>query len=146
MRTMATASAAAFLIIAFPLDAFSQENPLEQSIETQGTMEKQPTGQEKMMETGAKEEKAKMVVSAEDKKKWIGLQVYSSDNKEIGKVTEVLTTDDSSLREIRIETGGILGFFTTTLVVKPDQFEKQENKIALKLTEQETERLPQPNT
>ena len=68
---------------------------------------------------------------------WIGRSVYSSDGKELGKISAVQTGD------VYADLGGFLGIGPTRTLIKSDQIqEAKDDRIVLNLTEADAKNLP----
>jgi hypothetical protein len=68
---------------------------------------------------------------------WVGRYVYSSDNKDLGKIAAVKTN------EIDFDMGGFLGIGAARKHVTTDQVGSvQSDRIVLRLTKGEAEKLP----
>ena len=72
---------------------------------------------------------------------WVGRYVYSSDNKDLGKIAAVKQNGSSS--ELLFDMGGFLGIGATRKSVTSDQIQDVKNdRVVLKLSEAEAENLP----
>jgi hypothetical protein len=72
---------------------------------------------------------------------WIGRPVYSSDGKDLGKVTSLNKEGDKS--GFYADIGGFLGFGSTRTMIRSDQIkEVQNDRIVLNMTEAEADKLP----
>ena len=68
---------------------------------------------------------------------WIGRSVYSSDGKELGKVSSVQAGD------VHADLGGFLGLGATRTLIKSSQIQEvKDDRIVLTLTEREAKNLP----
>lgn len=90
-------------------------------------------------------EPAQPMTSAADSKnagfvpeqQWVGRYVYSSDNKDLGKVAAV------KINEVDFDMGGFLGLGSTRKHVSADQVGSvQRDRIVLRITKAEAEKLP----
>jgi hypothetical protein len=71
---------------------------------------------------------------------WVGRYVYSSDNEDLGKVAEVNTN------QVGFDMGGFLGIGATRKHVAANQIESvQSDRIILRMTEAEADKLPGDN-
>lgn len=68
----------------------------------------------------------------------LGLDVYSSDGQMLGKVTEA-STDGT----IHVDVGQFLGIDKKTVEIKSDQYERQGERITLKLDSENVSSLPE---
>jgi hypothetical protein len=72
---------------------------------------------------------------------WVGRYVYSSDDKELGKIAAVKQNGSSS--EIRFDMGGFLGIGATRKSITSDQIQDVKNdRVVLRLSEAEAKKLP----
>ena len=72
---------------------------------------------------------------------WVGRYIYSSDNKDLGKVAAVKTS--GGLNEVDFDMGGFLGLGATRKHVTASQIDTvQADRIILRLTKAEAESLP----
>ena len=70
-------------------------------------------------------------------KAWVGRDVYSSDGEDLGEVAAI--SDD----QIYVDMGGFLGLGETRVLLDDDQIESvKDDRIILKLTEEEAQNLP----
>lgn len=68
---------------------------------------------------------------------WVGRYVYSSDNKDLGKIAAVKTN------QVDFDMGGFLGLGTTRKHVPADQIGSVESdRIILRMTKADAEKLP----
>jgi hypothetical protein len=68
---------------------------------------------------------------------WVGRYVYSSDNKDLGKIAAVSTN------EVGFDMGGFLGIGATRKHVAAEQIGSVQNdRIVLRMTKAEAEKLP----
>ena len=72
---------------------------------------------------------------------WVGLYVYSSDNKDLGKVAAVKTS--GGLNEVDFDMGGFLGLGSTRKHVTASEIDSvQADRIILRLSKTDAEALP----
>ena len=72
---------------------------------------------------------------------WVGRYVYSSDNKDLGKIASVKRTGASS--DMYFDMGGFLGIGTTRKQVAAEQVrDVQSDRIVLSLSKDQAENLP----
>jgi hypothetical protein len=72
---------------------------------------------------------------------WVGRYVYSSDDKDLGKIAAVKQNGSSS--ELFFDMGGLLGIGATRKSITADQIQDVKNdRIVLKLSEAEAKKLP----
>ena len=73
---------------------------------------------------------------------WVGRYVYSSDNKDLGKIASVKRTGASS--DIFFDMGGFLGLGSTRKHVAAEQVrDVQSDRIILELNKAQAENLPE---
>ena len=72
---------------------------------------------------------------------WVGRYVYSSDDKELGKIKSVKTSGTSN--QVFFDMGGFLGLGATRKSVTSNQIlDVNKDRIVLRLTEAEAQKLP----
>ncbi len=72
----------------------------------------------------------------------MGTDVYSSDNKNLGKVVQVIKGPDDTVQSIQVDSGRLLGLGTKVVTVTADKFERLPG-IKLLLPEAEVRSLPE---
>jgi hypothetical protein len=72
----------------------------------------------------------------------VGMPVYSSDDKALGQVAEVVKGPDGKVQSIQVDIGRILGLGTKVVTVTPDKFEQLAG-IKLRLSDAEIRSLPE---
>jgi PRC-barrel domain protein len=70
-----------------------------------------------------------------------GLTVYSSDNKNLGQIVDVVRGPDDKLQSIQVDIGRVLGLGTKVITITADKFEQLPG-IKLLLSEGEVRSLP----
>jgi hypothetical protein len=90
----------------------------------------------------ANAESAKMTLTEAQAKSWIDKPVYSSDGKEIGEVVAFKRGPDNAVLEMHADIGGTLGMGENRVKVMPQQFELQDDRIVLEMTESQAKDLP----
>jgi len=76
---------------------------------------------------------------------WVGRYVYSSDGKDLGKITSV--SKNGNLSQVSFDMGGFLGLGATRKSATSDQIQEvQYDRIVLRLTEAEANNLPASKT
>lgn len=71
-----------------------------------------------------------------------GMPVYSSDNKNLGQVVEVIKGPDDNVQSIRVDIGRVLGLGTKVVTITADKLERLPG-IRLLLSEAEVRSLPE---
>jgi PRC-barrel domain len=71
----------------------------------------------------------------------VGMPVYSSDNKNLGQVVEVIKGPDNKVQSIQVDIGRVLGLGTKVITITADKLE-QLPRIKLLLSEAEVRSLP----
>ncbi len=71
-----------------------------------------------------------------------GLPVFSSDNKNLGQVVEVIKGPDEKVQSIQVDIGRVLGLGTKVITITADKFEQLPG-IKLLLSEAEVRSLPE---
>jgi hypothetical protein len=73
---------------------------------------------------------------------WVGRYVYSSDNKDLGKIAAVRQNGSST--ELLFDMGGFLGIGATRKSVTSDQIQDvKSDRVILRLSEAEAKNLPE---
>jgi hypothetical protein len=87
-------------------------------------------------------EKAPMLTEAQAKA-LIDATVVSSDDKNVGEVAAIQRDSSGKVSELHADIGGFLGIGQTRVRVMPSEFTvTADNKIQLKLTSEQTKKLP----
>lgn len=68
--------------------------------------------------------------------------VWSSDQKNVGEVADIVRDRDGRIQELHADIGGFLGFGETRVRVAPDEFRMTDDRIVLTRTEAQVELLP----
>ncbi len=68
--------------------------------------------------------------------------VWSSDEKNVGEVADIVRDGDGRIKELHADIGGFLGFGETRVRVAPDEFRMMNDRIVLTRTEAQVETLP----
>ncbi|OYW56853.1 MAG: hypothetical protein B7Y80_01870 [Hyphomicrobium sp. 32-62-53] len=69
--------------------------------------------------------------------------VWSSDQKNVGEVADIVRDSDGRIKELHADIGGFLGFGETRVRVAPDEFRMMDDRIVLTRTQAQVETLPQ---
>jgi hypothetical protein len=72
----------------------------------------------------------------------IGAVVYSSDNKNVGQVVDVIKGPDDKVQSIQVDIGRVLGLGTKVVTITVDKFEQLPG-IKLLLPEKDIRSLPE---
>jgi hypothetical protein len=72
----------------------------------------------------------------------MGMDVYSSDNRDVGKVVQVNKGPDGKVQSIQVDIGRVLGLGTKVVTITADKFERPPG-IKLLLPEAEVRSLPE---
>ena len=73
---------------------------------------------------------------------WVGKPVYSSDDKNLGKVVLLVRGADNAVSELDADIGGFLGLGATHVKIMPAQFKLQVDRVNLTLTAEQAKNLP----
>ena len=73
---------------------------------------------------------------------WVGKPVYSSDDKNLGKVVLLVRGTDNAVSELDADIGGFLGLGATHVKIMPAQFTLQVDRVNLTLTAEQAKNLP----
>lgn len=68
--------------------------------------------------------------------------VWSSDEKNLGEVADIVRDSDGRIKELHADIGGFLGFGETRVRVAPDEFRMVNDRIVLTRTQAQVETLP----
>jgi len=72
----------------------------------------------------------------------VGMPVYSSDDKALGQVAQVIKGPDGKVQSIQVDIGRMLGLGTKVVTITPDKFEQLAG-IKLRLSDAEIRSLPE---
>jgi hypothetical protein len=72
----------------------------------------------------------------------VGMPVYSSDDKALGQVAQVVKGEDGKVQSIQVDIGHMLGLGTKVVVISADKFEQLAG-IKLRLSDAEIRSLPE---
>jgi hypothetical protein len=82
-------------------------------------------------------------VTAEEVGNWTGKPVYSSDNKKIGEVVEIVRGPDNKLTEVVADTGTVLGMGAKRYRIASEKItEMKPDGVVVSLTESEVKSAP----
>jgi hypothetical protein len=70
------------------------------------------------------------------------MPVYSSDNKNLGQVVEVIKGPDNKVQSIQVDIGRVLGLGTKVITITADKLERLPG-IKIQLSEAEVRSLPE---
>ena len=70
-----------------------------------------------------------------------GLDVFSSDGQQIGKVAKVNVIADGKVKDVEVQSGGFLGFFSKTYVVPADKLNKKGGRVELSMTSEQAKQF-----
>ena len=70
-----------------------------------------------------------------------GLDVFSSDGQQVGKVAKVNVISDGNVKDVEVQSGGFLGFFSKTYVVPVDKLNKKGGRVELSMTSEQAKQL-----
>jgi hypothetical protein len=72
----------------------------------------------------------------------VGMTVYSSDNKNLGQVVDVIKGPDDKVQSIQVDIGRVLGIGTKVITISSDKLERLPG-VKILLSEQEVRSLPE---
>jgi hypothetical protein len=72
----------------------------------------------------------------------VGLEVFSADGQNLGKVTHAIAASDGKVSAIRIKVGGLLGIGGKTVAIPAGKFALSGKNIRLGMTSDEVNKLP----
>jgi sporulation protein YlmC with PRC-barrel domain len=70
-----------------------------------------------------------------------GLDVFGSEGQQLGKVAKVNVAPDGKVKGVEVQSGGFLGFFSTTYVVPVEKLNKKAGRIELSMTSEQAKQL-----
>ena len=62
-----------------------------------------------------------------------GLDVFGSDGQQVGKIAKV-NVADGTVRDVEVQSGGFLGFFSKTYLLPADKLSKKGGRVELSMT------------
>ena len=83
-----------------------------------------------------------MSMTAEEAQSYVGKPIYSSDNKQLGKVVLLLRGADNTVSELDADIGGFLAIGVNHVKITPAQFRLQADRVDLNLTAAQAKDLP----
>jgi hypothetical protein len=75
----------------------------------------------------------------------VGMSVFSSDNKDLGRIVDVVKGPDNKIQSIQVDIGRLLGIGTKVVAITADKIE-QLPRIKLMLSDAEVRSLPEAKT
>lgn len=84
----------------------------------------------------------KLTLTDAQAKNWIDKPVFSSDNAEVGEVVAIKRGPDNIVTEMHADIGGMMGMGETRVKLTPEQFTLQNDRVTLKLTQEQAQDLP----
>ena len=70
-----------------------------------------------------------------------GLDVFGSDGQQVGKIAKVNLVSDGIVKDVEIQSGGFLGFFSKTYVVPAAKLNKKGGRVELTMTSEQAKQL-----
>jgi hypothetical protein len=70
-----------------------------------------------------------------------GLDVFSLDGQQVGKVAKVNVVADGKVKDVEVQSAGFLGFFSKTYVVPGDQLSKKGGRVELSMTSEQAKQF-----
>lgn len=74
--------------------------------------------------------------------KMIGSQVYDRQNRNIGKVSDVIRRGDATVDAVIVDVGGFLGMGGKDVAVKPNEIKTDNNRLTLDATKEQLQKMP----
>jgi PRC-barrel domain len=84
---------------------------------------------------------AKMTLSDDEAKQWIGKTVYSSDNSNLGEVSEFKRGTNNEISGLTADVGGFLGLGETKMDFQANQFSLKDDTVVLNLSKAEVQKM-----
>lgn len=81
------------------------------------------------------------VIPAVSAKDIQGLDVFGSDGQQVGKVAKVNTVADGNVKDVEVQSGGFLGFFSKTYIVPAEKLNKKGGRVELSMTSEQAKQL-----
>jgi hypothetical protein len=75
----------------------------------------------------------------------VGMSVFSSDNKDLGRIVDVVKGPDNKIQSIQVDIGRLLGIGTKVVAITADKIE-QLPRVKLMLSDAEVRSLPEAKT
>jgi sporulation protein YlmC with PRC-barrel domain len=70
-----------------------------------------------------------------------GLDVFGSDGQQVGKIAKVNVVPEGNVKDVEVQSGGFLGFFSKTYVVPADKLNKKGGRVELSMTSEQAKQL-----
>ena len=70
-----------------------------------------------------------------------GLDVFGQDGQQLGKVAKVNVVADGKVKDVEVQSGGFLGFFSKTYVVPGEQLRKKGGRVELSTTSEQAKQF-----
>ena len=70
-----------------------------------------------------------------------GLDVFGSDGQQVGKIAKVNVVADGYVKDVEVQSGGFLGFFSKTYVLPADKLNKKGGRVELSMTSEQAKQL-----
>lgn len=93
----------------------------------------------------AAEKGPNQALTAQDAKGWTGKPVFSSDGKELGKVTRIESTPDNKVAQLWADIGAGTGSGQHPVILPPTRFSLESGKVVLDMTASQASKLPKMN-
>ena len=71
----------------------------------------------------------------------LGVDVFGSDGQQVGKVAKVNVVPDGNVKDVEVQSGGFLGFFSKTYIVPADKLNKKGGRVELSMTSEQAKQL-----
>ena len=75
--------------------------------------------------------------------KMIGSSVYDRQNRDIGKVSDVILGRDAKVDAVIVDVGSFLGMGGKHVAVKPNEIKTDHNRLTLDVTKEQLQRMPE---
>jgi hypothetical protein len=93
----------------------------------------------------AAEKGTNQALTAQDAKGWTGKPVFSSDGKELGKVTRLDSGADNKATQLRADIGAATGAGQHPVILPATRFSLERDRIVLDMPASQASKLPKMN-
>lgn len=82
-------------------------------------------------------------ISAMGKEQIVGKELYGAENKRIGKIQDVVQTEQGDVDAVVLDVGGFLGIGAKQIAVPVYEVQTEGDRLVTDLTQKEVEKLPE---
>ena len=84
-------------------------------------------------------------LTAQDAKGWVGKPVYSSDGKELGKITRLDSSAENKATQLYTDIGSTMGSGRHQIILPATRFSLESDRVVLDMTAAQATKLPKMN-